>query len=306
MSKPVDENLYNKVKTEVDKSYDKPSAYRSMAYTRAYLKAFREKYGSKKSAYAGKKPGELEGWRRENWIDIKSLIENPKEPIACGNAPIEKGEYPLCMPKNEAMKYSESELQLLLKRKSEIGKRRLVKDAFLRDVLEPEKIPAVRKYKQKYIRDRRIKLPKPLPEAKAEKILEEPSIKEELKEEKERRPRGRPRVEKEVVSEPKRVGRPTKPNEEKPIIEPIEPKRRGRKPQSEEVKQQIYEARLAKMKEARAIKRLARQEEKNIIKEQKIKETSENLGMRRQRAKTIMSLPPLPRNEEGEIMMSFD
>jgi hypothetical protein len=105
------------------------------------------------------------------------------------------------MPIKEAKSYTEGELNLLMKRKNELGKRRLVKDAFLRDVLEPEKIPAERVYKQKYIRDRRLKLAKPLPEKKAEKVLKEPTMREvikqetkpvEVKEEPIRRPRGRP------------------------------------------------------------------------------------------------------------------
>jgi hypothetical protein len=201
MSRPTDEKLYEKIKAEIDRSYDKPSAYRSMAYTRAYLKAYREKYGDDKKAYAGKKPGELKEWRDEKWIDVKSFVKDPVNPIKCGNAPIGKGEYPLCMPIKEAKSYTEGELNLLMKRKNELGKRRLVKDAFLRDVLEPEKIPAERVYKQKYIRDRRLKLAKPLPEKKAEKVLKEPTMREvikqetkpvEVKEEPIRRPRGRP------------------------------------------------------------------------------------------------------------------
>jgi len=212
MSRPSDEKLYERVKTEVDKSYDKPSAYRSMAYTRAYLKAYREKYGDDKKAYAGKKPGELKEWRDEKWIDVKSFVKDPVNPTKCGNAPIGKGEYPLCMPMKEAKSYSEGELKLLMARKNELGKRRLVKDTFLRDVLKPDEIPAERIYKQKYNRDRRLKLAKPLPEKKAEKIEKEPTMKEvvaqQIKEKAIKRSVGRPRKPQEevVVSEP--TGRP--------------------------------------------------------------------------------------------------
>jgi hypothetical protein len=169
--------LYNKSKDEVNKNYDKPSAYRSMAYTRTYLKNYREKYGDDKKAYKGKNPEELKTWRREKWVDVKSVLKDPKNPIACGNAPIKSGEYPLCMPEKQLSKYSKSELSLLVQRKNQIGKRRLVKDAYLRDLLEPEKITPIREYKDKYVKDKKAKLPEPLPKAQAEKILKEKPIK---------------------------------------------------------------------------------------------------------------------------------
>jgi hypothetical protein len=177
MAEPSDMALYKSSKAEVDKNYDKPSAYRSMAYTRTYLKNYREKYGDDKKAYKGKNPGELKTWRREKWVDVKSFLQDPKNPTACGNAPIKKGEYPLCMPVSDLAKYNKSELGLLVQRKNQIGKRRLVKDAFLRDVLEPEKITPIREYKDKYVKDKKAKLPEPLPKAQAEKILKERPVK---------------------------------------------------------------------------------------------------------------------------------
>lgn len=177
MAEPSDMALYNKSKDEVNKNYDKPSAYRSMAYTRTYLKNYREKYGDDKKAYKGKNPEELKTWRKEKWVDVKSVLKDPKNPTACGNAPIKEGEYPLCMPINQLAKYSKSELGLLVQRKNQIGKRRLVKDAYLRDLLEPEKITPIREYKDKYVKEKKNKLPEPLPKAEAEKILKEKPIK---------------------------------------------------------------------------------------------------------------------------------
>lgn len=177
MAEPSDMALYKSSKAEVDKNYDKPSAYRSMAYTRTYLKNYREKYGDDKKAYKGKNPENLKTWRREKWVDVKSFLQDPKNPTACGNAPIKKGEYPLCMPVSDLAKYNKSELNLLVQRKNQIGKRRLVKDAFLRDVLEPEKITPIREYKDKYVKDKKAKLPEPLPKAQAEKILKERPVK---------------------------------------------------------------------------------------------------------------------------------
>jgi hypothetical protein len=188
MAEPSDQELYNSSKREVDKNYDKPSAYRSMAYTRTYLKNYREKYGDDKKAYKGKNPENLKTWRKEKWIDVKSFLKDPNNPTACGNASIKKGEYPLCMPVSDARKYNESELNLLVQRKNQIGKRRLVKDAFLRDVLEPEKITPQRQYKDKYVKEKVLKLPTPLPKKEAEKILEEKPSKP-LKEEKIKEPK---------------------------------------------------------------------------------------------------------------------
>jgi len=186
MAEPSDQELYNSSKREVDKNYDKPSAYRSMAYTRTYLKNYREKYGDDKKAYKGKNPEELKTWRKEKWVDVKSVLKDPKNPTACGNAPVKAGEYPLCMPEKQLAKYSKSELGLLVQRKNQIGKRRLVKDAFLRDILEPEKITPIREYKDKYVKEKKHKLPEPLPKAQAEKILKEKPVK----------------IEKEVVEKP--------------------------------------------------------------------------------------------------------
>lgn len=177
MAEPSDQDLYNSSKREVDKNYDKPSAYRSMAYTRTYLKNYREKYGDDKKAYKGKNPEELKTWRKEKWIDVKSFLKDPKNPTACGNAPVKQGEYPLCMPVSDLAKYNKSELGLLVQRKNQIGKRRLVKDAYLRDLLEPEKITPIREYKDKYVKDKKYKLPEPLPKVQATKILKEKPLK---------------------------------------------------------------------------------------------------------------------------------
>jgi hypothetical protein len=132
MAEPTDVALYNKSKEEVNKSYDKPSAYRSMAYTKTYLKNFREKYGDDEKAYTGKNPEGLKRWRREKWIDVKSVLKDPKNPLTCGNAPIKSGEYPLCMPVRQLAKYNESELRTLVRRKNELGRKTLVKETALR------------------------------------------------------------------------------------------------------------------------------------------------------------------------------
>jgi hypothetical protein len=266
MAEPVDPILYRKMKDEVDKSYKKPSAYRSMAYQRFYLKAFAEKYGADKSAFKGKNPKNLGNWRKEKWVDVKTLIADPKNPVACGNAPVGKDEYPLCMPIKEAAKYSEGELKLLVKRKSEIKEKRLVKDAYLRDVLRPEETPAIRKYKEKYITDKKMKI-KPLPANVAEKILEEPPLAKELKIK---------------VPKEKKIKAPTAPKEPKPqvitiptIEQPIveKPKRgRGRPKLSTEQLAANKAAAQAKRKEDRQRASALFAEDRKQAKEQKAAE----------------------------------
>jgi hypothetical protein len=132
MSEPTDKELYAKIVDEVNKSYKKPSAYRSMAYTKNYMKAFEEKHGDKKDAYVGKNPGELKKWRKEKWIDVKSYLRDPENLVACGSESYGKDEYPLCMKEKEVETYSKSELELLKDRKNELGKNRLMKESVVK------------------------------------------------------------------------------------------------------------------------------------------------------------------------------
>lgn len=196
MSEPVDEKLYSETKKKVDEIYDKPSAYRSMAYSRFYLRAFREKYGLKKVPYKGKRPGELEKWRREKWIDIRSFLDTPEDPKACGAIEYGKKEYPLCMPISKAKRYDKQELSALLYRKSELGKSRLVKEPYLRDLygkpIVEVKIkdikPLQEPKKTKEAKFIKAKVPKTVKQVEAAKTPEpvQPI---------ERRPTGRPRKE---------------------------------------------------------------------------------------------------------------
>ena len=213
MAEPTDERLYNETKKHVDGIYDKPSAYRSMAYTRFYLRAFREKYGNDKKAYTGKKPGDLARWRKEKWVDIRSYLDTPSDPKACGNVKNAKGEYPLCMPEKKAETYSKGELNALLNRKAELGKSRLVKEPYLRD------LGVGKQTKERQARIGRV-LPKRKVRALSEgrekpetKKIRAASEEREAKQEEAKRPRGRPRVEKVEVApvpkgEPKPRGRP--------------------------------------------------------------------------------------------------
>jgi hypothetical protein len=210
MAEPTDMKLYNETKDKVDKIYDKPSAYRSMAYTRFYLRAYREKYGNDKKAYKGKKPGELEKWRRDKWLDVRSFVDTPKDPKACGSIEYGKDEYPLCMPESKLKRYSKNELITFLNRKAELGKKRLVKESFLRDLgaTKPEKVKSIKIEEPKKARGR------PATGAKQyEKKVKEPKeYKQDMKEFK-------------IPSEPilpkeRKVRMPKPPKEPKPTKEP--------------------------------------------------------------------------------------
>ena len=220
MATPTDDALYNKTKSEVDKTYTKPSAYRSMAYTRFYLRAYREKYGNDKNAYKGKKPGDLDKWRKEKWVDVRSYVDTPSHPKACGTVQHGKGEYPLCMPEKKVKKYSSTELTALINRKDELGKTRLVKEPYLRN-LGVSKEPVVKMKKSALVKEHK----------KLVKTLEHPTpkaIKSELKEQYEKKPRGRPRVERADV-EKKPRGRPRiERKAEEPMVEKQEAVKRGR------------------------------------------------------------------------------
>lgn len=69
MPTPKDKKLYEEVKREVNKSYKKPSAYRSGAYVKLYLQKFRKKYGMKENPYLEEKEKlpPLKRWFLEDW-----------------------------------------------------------------------------------------------------------------------------------------------------------------------------------------------------------------------------------------------
>lgn len=67
MSVPLNIKLYNKVKKEADKKYDKPSAYKSGWIVKTYKKRGGEYKGKKK-----KNEG-LDRWYKEEWKDIAGL-----------------------------------------------------------------------------------------------------------------------------------------------------------------------------------------------------------------------------------------
>jgi hypothetical protein len=65
-----DSDLYEKVKTEIQKRIPISSAYRSGIIVKTYKKRFAHKHGLKKSPYTGKKKNTgLKRWFREKWVN---------------------------------------------------------------------------------------------------------------------------------------------------------------------------------------------------------------------------------------------
>jgi hypothetical protein len=71
---PVDINLYNKVKTFVNKKYKKNSAYRSMAY----IKEYKRRNGL---FVPDGEPKPLLRWQREQWKDINPNATRRSYPV---------------------------------------------------------------------------------------------------------------------------------------------------------------------------------------------------------------------------------
>jgi len=80
MSTPLDLKLYKKAKRIADKTYEKPSAYKSMFISRKYVE-LGGKY--KEGGGAQPKTTNLSRWRREKWVQVIPFLKNRKE-IACG------------------------------------------------------------------------------------------------------------------------------------------------------------------------------------------------------------------------------
>lgn len=106
-SKPLDLDLYNKIKQDVIKEYPKHSAYRSMMIQKKYKDA-----GGK---YKDKKPNKkkLNRWLKEEWINVYAYI-NDNKIIKCGDSDYIK--YSACRPLNRISKDTPITINELLKK----------------------------------------------------------------------------------------------------------------------------------------------------------------------------------------------
>jgi hypothetical protein len=76
VSVPADTTLYNKIKSEIYKTYPKHSAYRSGLLVKKYKEEFKKKYGKNKKPYFGKKQNKkgLSRWFNEEWKNQRGQI----------------------------------------------------------------------------------------------------------------------------------------------------------------------------------------------------------------------------------------
>ncbi len=101
-SKPLDKNLYNRVKRETIKKFD---VYPS-AYANGYLVKRYKELGGKFSSRSSKKKSNLKRWYDERWVDISRPMRSKKGSKktrsigyeSCGRKTSRSGKYPVCRP----------------------------------------------------------------------------------------------------------------------------------------------------------------------------------------------------------------
>jgi hypothetical protein len=79
MSKPKDQQLYDRIKKKIYNEISNHSAYRSGHLVKEYKKAYKKKYNSD-DAYEGKKNKEgLERWFKEDWRNQRGEVGYKKK-----------------------------------------------------------------------------------------------------------------------------------------------------------------------------------------------------------------------------------
>jgi len=101
----INKNLYKKAKTEADKVYKRPSAYKSMFISKKY-KELGGKY--KNNSINNSK---LDIWRSEKWMSVKDYLEG--KIIPCGSPSIGRN---ACRPTVKINKDTPLTIQELIKK----------------------------------------------------------------------------------------------------------------------------------------------------------------------------------------------
>ena len=70
MAIPKDQQLYDKARAEADRTYKKPSAYKSGFIVKKYKELYKEKYGNVTAYENDNKEKPLKRWFMENWVSV--------------------------------------------------------------------------------------------------------------------------------------------------------------------------------------------------------------------------------------------
>lgn len=77
VNKPIDGDLYDRVKARVYRENPKHSAYRSGKLVSEYVVAFKKKHGSRRRPYSGPKRSRTRGlgrWFAEKWVNQRGSV----------------------------------------------------------------------------------------------------------------------------------------------------------------------------------------------------------------------------------------
>jgi hypothetical protein len=130
MSKPLDLDLYNKVKEMANKKFKSPTGiYRSMWISKRYTDL-----GGLYDKPKSKTKSKVVRWLDEKWVDMNQPILRDKQIVGykkCGTPNKQNNLYPLCRPSKRITKDSPKTYQ-------EIGKKKIEKANKLKQILKNE------------------------------------------------------------------------------------------------------------------------------------------------------------------------
>lgn len=120
-AKPLDKELYEKVKEKVYSKNPKHSLFRSGQVVKEYKKAGGE-YDDEDAPMMN-----IKKWFRQKWISLNDYYHN-KEIVPCGNSNTEEkfGEYPLCRPLKIAESLKPEEMKKMIDKKNDLKEKPLI------------------------------------------------------------------------------------------------------------------------------------------------------------------------------------
>lgn len=124
-SKPLDTNLYNKIKDSIYKQQPKHSLFRSARIVKEYKKAGGEYTDDIKPKM------NIDKWFKQKWISLNDFLRN--DIVKCGNSDTQTkfNEYPVCRPLSIAKKLSKSQIKDLIDEKNILKQKPLLTNKVL-------------------------------------------------------------------------------------------------------------------------------------------------------------------------------